>query len=178
MKRKLFFWLEKLKITPAERKAVSGLMVVLIVLASINLALSPAVAFEEDHYRKLEKQFVARTAALRAKEEKLMRRYFPANVKKQSVASSVDTMTADTTKETMVQEGSQIAENRLININTASQKALETLPGIGPAYAKRIITYRKKYGGFQSIGELIKIKGIGEKRLDKLKPFIKLKDSE
>jgi comEA protein len=178
MRRKLFFWLEKLRITPAERKTVSGLMLVLILLASLNLALSPSIPFEEGHYDKLEEQFEARTAMLRAKEEKLMRRYFPAKIERQLIAVSGDTIPADAGKEVMDQRDLKSTQNKLININTASQKALESLPGIGPTYAKRIITYRKKHNGFKTFRELIKIKGIGEKRLDKLKPFIKLRDSK
>ena len=59
-----------------------------------------------------------------------------------------------------------------ININEADQVTLELLPGIGPSYAKRIIDYREANGGFDSVSELIKIKGIGEKRLAKIRPLI------
>ncbi len=59
-----------------------------------------------------------------------------------------------------------------INVNEADQATLELLPGIGPAYAKRIIEYREANGGFDSVGELINIKGIGEKRLATIRPLI------
>jgi len=61
-----------------------------------------------------------------------------------------------------------------ININTASQKELEKLPGIGPAKAKAIIEYRKKYGNFRQKRDIIKVKGIGEKTYQKLKNKIKI----
>ena len=51
-----------------------------------------------------------------------------------------------------------------ININTADQKALETLPGVGAVKAEAIITYRKAHK-FSSIEELSEVKGIGEKKI-------------
>ncbi len=59
-----------------------------------------------------------------------------------------------------------------VNLNTATPTQLETLPGIGPAAAKRIVDYREKNGAFKKIEELMNVKGIGEKSFLKLKPLI------
>lgn len=59
----------------------------------------------------------------------------------------------------------------LININTATQAELETLPGIGPVYAARIIAYRE-HSPFQTVDELINISGIGDKRLASIRPLV------
>ena len=60
----------------------------------------------------------------------------------------------------------------LLNLNTATAKDLERLPGIGAATAARIIDYRTKKGPFKKIEELMNVQGIGEKSFLKLKPEI------
>lgn len=62
--------------------------------------------------------------------------------------------------------------NRLVNINTAGVKELSTLTGIGEAKAQKIIDYRKANGGFKSIDEIMKVKGIGKATYEKFKANI------
>ncbi|HOH70279.1 MAG TPA: DUF655 domain-containing protein [Sedimentibacter sp.] len=62
-------------------------------------------------------------------------------------------------------------DDKLININTASENSLMSLPGIGEVYAKRIIEYRNAKR-FNSIEEIKNIQGIGDKTFDKLKDLI------
>ena len=59
--------------------------------------------------------------------------------------------------------------NGMVNINTASVAELDTLPGIGPAYAQAIISYRTQNGPFVRIEDIEKVKGIGPKTFEKLK---------
>ena len=56
-----------------------------------------------------------------------------------------------------------------VNINTASKRKLERLPGIGNDLAVRIIEYRKEFGPFDNLAELRDVPGIGERRLEVLK---------
>jgi len=56
-----------------------------------------------------------------------------------------------------------------VNINTADQKALEALPGLGPAKAKAVIEHREKNGAFKSVDDLKNVSGVGEKTLEDLK---------
>jgi competence ComEA-like helix-hairpin-helix protein len=60
----------------------------------------------------------------------------------------------------------------LVDLNASSQMELKTLPGIGMVLADRIVSYRSTYGGFQHVGDLVNVSGIGEKRLRRLKPFV------
>ena len=53
----------------------------------------------------------------------------------------------------------------LVNVNTADQALLETLPGVGPSIASAIINYRQSYGNFSQIEDLIDVPGIGDAKL-------------
>ncbi len=59
-----------------------------------------------------------------------------------------------------------------IDINTANKAELMTLPKVGSVMAERIMRFRTDFGPFNSMEDLLKIKGIGSKTLDKMKPFI------
>ncbi len=63
-------------------------------------------------------------------------------------------------------------QSGLININSATQSELETLPGIGPVTAQKIIAYRQEHGPFTKIEELLEVSGIGVATLDKFKDYI------
>lgn len=63
----------------------------------------------------------------------------------------------------------------VIDLNTATLSELDSLPGIGPVYAQRIIDYRNSQGGFKSIEEVKKVKGIGDKTFEKFKDRITIK---
>ena len=61
-----------------------------------------------------------------------------------------------------------------VNINNATQTELETLPGIGPSTALKIINYRKEKGKFNKIEDIKNVNGIGENKFNKIKEFIKI----
>lgn len=64
------------------------------------------------------------------------------------------------------------ASGGLVNINTASQSELESVPGIGPATARAIIDHRTQNGPFGQVDELIDVPGIGPKTLERLRPHL------
>ena len=62
----------------------------------------------------------------------------------------------------------------VVDLNTADQATLETLPGIGPALAGRIIAWRDEHGGFTAVEDLLEVSGIGETRLEDLRPRVRV----
>jgi comEA protein len=59
-----------------------------------------------------------------------------------------------------------------VNINTANSEQLQQVPGIGPATADKILKMRKSYGPFKSVDDLLAIRGLGAKRLEKMRKYL------
>ena len=59
-----------------------------------------------------------------------------------------------------------------INLNTATSEELQLVPGIGPVTAEKILQMRKSYGAFKSVDDLRAVRGIGPKRLEKMRKYL------
>jgi len=59
-----------------------------------------------------------------------------------------------------------------ININAATAAELQQVPGIGPSTAQKILDTRKSYGAFKSVDDLLAVKGLGKKRLEKMRKYL------
>ncbi|HOS97721.1 MAG TPA: helix-hairpin-helix domain-containing protein [Deltaproteobacteria bacterium] len=66
------------------------------------------------------------------------------------------------------------AAQGVINVNTATTEQLMMLPGIGEKTAKAVVSYRQANGQFKSIDDVAKVKGIGKKKLDKIRQNLSL----
>src|SRR5258707_13629661 len=59
-----------------------------------------------------------------------------------------------------------------VNINAATSEELQLVPGIGPSTAEKILQMRKSYGPFKSVDDLLAIRGLGPKRLEKMRKYL------
>ncbi|MEX0648610.1 MAG: helix-hairpin-helix domain-containing protein [Balneolaceae bacterium] len=173
MKRRLFFFLEKLEIKRSERISIGILLVCLVITSSIYAIHEPEPDYDPVAYAELEKVFRERSRLQQQEDEIILSRYEPQLQSEASetdfIPAAADTIPPDSTESTNQEESSG-----MININEATAEELTELPGIGPAYAERIIEWREEHGAFTSKDQLLEIRGIGEKRLENLIPVIEL----
>jgi competence ComEA-like helix-hairpin-helix protein len=66
---------------------------------------------------------------------------------------------------------------KAFDINTATYDQFHSLPGVGPVTAQRILDFRKKSGPFQRVEDLLAVRGISAGRLEKIRPYVMVKDA-
>ena len=82
------------------------------------------------------------------------------------------TSSSGVVQEEQTNEKNEQNKNEKININTATQTELETLPGIGPSTSLKIVNYREENGKFKSIEEIKEVSGIGDAKYENIKELI------
>ena len=145
-----------LDFTPSERRVIIIIAVVLIGSAGFQYLKNSVYIIESINYQREDSIFSRYTHQARVISEKSAReKYADINLKTQE---------SGTPQKSTVQ--------LRLNINIASAEELKQLPRIGPSTAKKIIAYRTKNGPFKTINELRKVKGIGLKTLERIKPYL------
>ena len=86
--------------------------------------------------------------------------------------NSEETYITDKAGQGVLPEEGESVKNEKVNINTAKQTELETLTGIGPSTALKIINYRNKNGEFESIEDIKNVPGIGDSKFENIKEDI------
>lgn len=87
-------------------------------------------------------------------------------------STSLELPGSSNNNESSTQESSLSSDGELININTATLEELDSLPGIGPTIAQRIIDYRTENGAFSTIDEIMDVSGVGPATFDEIKDLI------
>jgi len=171
-KRDLYFFFEKISLGKAERMFIYVLFGIILL---IQLALFSAPFFnnqKKEDYSELNKLISERTEKMQlAFDSVLASQYYPT---KKEISAAIKSETLPKNSKPKSKKPKKETAPILININSATLSEWVKVPGIGDKTAQLILDYRLKVGSFNSIDDLKKIKGIGPKKLDKLRPFIKL----
>ena len=151
-------------LTKAERNAVLFTVIILLI-SGIYYLISPTKSLQPTYDYSASDSIFKRLSQKPASEPDTITKLQTALASTQTKSKHINKMVRPTKKKEKLLPAS-------ININTASEKELQRLPQIGPAKAKLITEYRNKNGKFNNIEDLLKIKGIGKKTLEKLKPYL------
>jgi comEA protein len=169
-KRELFFFFERLEIRAGERRAIATL---LLLGTLLNIAAdwmpSPST-YDAAYYEPLMAAFnerVARNQAEAASQDSLYLGLVKAELRIVHHSALGDTSRLAHRAVNVTPRTSSP-----IPINTATLEQLDSLPGIGPALAARIIQFREENGPFKSIDDLLNVRGIGPALLAKIRDHI------
>lgn len=176
MKRKLYFWIDRLQIRRSERISIGVLLILLCVLSIAEAMITPSINADPEHYAELEQIFSERSERAEAERNELLARYIPLSEHSEPEKIANRGITHVEVAAAEKENVKDVWTGNLVNINTATSEELQQLPGIGPAYADRIIEWREENGKFTSIEQLLEIRGIGERRLENLRPLVTIDD--
>lgn len=82
----------------------------------------------------------------------------------------------ETSRDVAVAEADTTAATGRVDLNRAPVAELERLPRIGPVLARRIVAYRAAHGAFQTVDDVVQVRGIGRKTLEELHPHVTITD--
>ena len=165
--RNWFFWVDRLQITKRERFALSWLFLIVAILLLVDVFVNEKMVPEPENHAEILAEFQRRSALIEREMLEQDKKYHPEDITAEEEIL-IPAMEVEKEVET------SFINSEKISINEAGKAELMALPGIGESYAQRIIEYRETNGDFTSVDDLVKVRGIGKKTLEKLRPLIKL----
>ena len=149
--RILFYWSQYFGADPKEITLISSLLITVSMVVFFQIVSLRATSTATPSYDEQYHEFVERSQAFEQSYEKI-------------VGSISDSLSS---RSNIL--GSDSGDTLTINMNTATLKEWVQLPGIGEVYAQRILEYRSTHGDFTRLEDLMEVKGIGQKRWEKLR---------
>lgn len=162
LRARLYALQQRLAITTPEAAVILGLTGLLFVGVCVRYVQGQAVPFDASHYAELDRQFRAQSDSLRA----------------QLNADTLDQSVEESSREPERRPRRPSTEPVRMNLNTASARLLQRLPGVGPKLAERIIEHREAHGPFRRARDIVQVRGIGPKTYEKMAPYLFVEGEE
>ena len=176
MRNSIFFVLEKLEITTSERTTMIVLSSVLLITALFH-QMELTDTYDASYYAEYDAKFEQLAYEADQRDKKIAAQYYP----EEQIGNGTNEIDGSLAKDTQAdsEETASIADTSnanedTVNVNTADTDQLESLPGIGPSIARNLIEYREENGPFKKFSDLLHVRGIGEARLENIRPYISL----
>lgn len=144
---------------------MSIIIIALTTLVGANYFISSEEMYNQEFYQPVIEEFESYSLAHYERILEVENRYHAGNIEEDAALINLneDSSIVDTPK-----------TDTLISINSATVEEFEILPGIGPSIASNIVRYRKENGKFESVDDLLNVRGIGKTRLENIRPYLKL----
>lgn len=156
---------QRLSLTRNESLAILTLVGLLLVGLTVRYLQRQPADLPRTSYTDVDKQFQARVGLMRGSNRQ------KANRPDDSTISAGAAPRNESAHAATTPSGS-------LNINAASPAELQKLPGIGPALSQRIEKYRRVYGPFRRVEDLMQVRGIGEKTVARLRPLVAIRGNQ
>jgi len=163
--RHLYALQQRLALTTPEALMLVFISVLVMGGSCVRFVEGQSVPFSAADYAELHAAFEAQTDVLRAEVAS------DAAADSTSIEEDPPVRVATMTEAPPRRRAAASGPVRM-NLNTASARTLQRLPGVGPAISARIVDYREAYGGFRAPREVMRVKGIGPKTFEKMAPYL------
>jgi competence protein ComEA len=181
--RHFFFLFDKIKITKSERTTIMSISVLLLIVSLGAATIEPNQQFDDSFYEKTDSLFSVYQTIRATEHAEIMARYETNGTGNTpelgALTSNPQNDTQEPTITTKAVASKSTAKNpdpQSIVLNLATQQELSRLPGIGPKTADAILEYRREHGPFQDLSHITRVKGIGSKKWEQIRPYLRLNE--
>lgn len=180
LRNNLYFLLDRLNITKAERLAMVTITTLIVLITMGAAILEPDNPFPDEHYAFADSVFRVLSERKAADHISLMARYEPPTISNtepmMALQTSIPNASIFQPRPAKKSGSAPLPAPESIAINTAVATELDRLPGIGPITAEVIVNYRKEHGPFQDLSHIMRVKGIGPKKWEQIRPYLRLNE--
>lgn len=177
--RHIFFLIDKLRVSRAERITVATLMFLAAVLLSAGSIFRPAPVYTAEYYAQSDSIFLSYQLQKKQFEREMMARYQPSSASDNTfpavtLVSAVGSQAAAPSRTPATASRARLPAPASIEINQSSVTDFARLPGVGPKTAALIVEYRNKHGPFTDLSQIRNVKGIGPKKWQQIHAYLRM----